>query len=148
MLDVTTWARYAKENLLDSADVQPPVFSAALQVDVAMAEVGYEVLVTVVNTTPVIDKQFIDGQHTFDKDYFDPLLYEVALTAQMNAPLVPYELEQVAQSYRYDRTVSAFGHAGAVEVSGNGDGAYEAVDAVRRRATHHARGCPRVVYRD
>ena len=122
MLDGTTWARYAMENLLDSDDVRPPVFSAVLQVDVAVAEVGYEVLVTVVNTTPGIDTQLIDGQHTFDKDYFDPLLYEVALTAHVNAPLVPYELEQVAQSYRYDRTVAAFGHAGAVEVSDHGDG--------------------------
>jgi hypothetical protein len=52
MLDETTWARYAMENLLDSGDVRPPVFSAVLQVDVAAAEVGYEVLVTVVNTTP------------------------------------------------------------------------------------------------
>jgi hypothetical protein len=122
MLDATTWARYAVENLLPSRDIRAPVFSAALQVDVAAAEVGYEVLVTVVNTTPIIDDQFIEGHHTFDKDYFDPLLYEVSLAAQVNASLVAYELEQVAQSYRYDRTVLAFGHAGAVEVSDNGAG--------------------------
>jgi hypothetical protein len=122
ILDAANWARYSAENLLLSSDVRPPTFSAVLQVDVAAAEVGYEVLVTVVNTTQVIDDQFIDGQHTFDKDYFDPLLYEVALTAHVNTTLVPYKLEQVAQSYRYNRTVPAFGHAGAVKVSNNGDG--------------------------
>jgi hypothetical protein len=122
MLDASTWTRYAIENLLDSGNVQPPLFSAALQVDVTVTEVGYEILVTVVNTTPIIEDQLIDGQHTFEKDYFDPLLYEVMLTAHVNAPLVPYKLEQVAQSYRYDRTVPAFGHAGAVAVSGHDDG--------------------------
>jgi hypothetical protein len=117
LLDAAAWDRYAAANLRSPGAVRPPLFSAALQVDIAVAEGGYEILLTVVNTTPVIGDQLIDGEHPFDSDYFDPLLYEVKLTALVDAPLRPYELEQVAQSYRYDRTVPAFGHAGAVEVT-------------------------------
>ncbi len=142
LLDATAWSQYAAINLLSSDAVRPPTFSAALQVDVAVAEVGYEILLTVVNTTPAIDDQLIDGQHTFDKDCFDPLLYEVTLNASADTPLKPYELEQVAQSYRYHRTVPAFGHAGAVRVSRE----HDPLDAVGRRTADDARGHSRDIH--
>jgi hypothetical protein len=122
MLDATTWARYCASDLLDAGDVLPPQFSAAVQVDVSPAVGGWEVLLTVVNTTPAADAQTIDGVHPFESDHFDPLLYEVAMSAHVDRPLLAYELVQVAQSYRYDRTVPAFGHAGAVGVAAHDDG--------------------------
>lgn len=122
MLDERTWARYCAENLIDVVDASAPVFNAEVQVDVTPADGCVEVLVTVINTTPVAEQQLIDGVHPFDKDYFDPLLYEVSLSAEIDSALEPYELEQVAQSYRYDRTVDAFGHAGAVHATSNSDG--------------------------
>lgn len=122
MLDARTWARYAANELLAADDVLPARFSAAVQVDVNPLETGWEVLLTVINTTPELDAQTIDGTHPLERDYFDPLLYEVSMTADVDRPLVPYELEQVAQSYRYNRHVPAFGHACAVGVADNGDG--------------------------
>lgn len=122
MLDARTWARYTADELLDAGDVLPPQFAAAVQVDVSPIESGWEVLLTVINTTPELGVQTIDGIHPFEREYFDPLLYEVSMTAHVNQPLIPYELEQVAQSYRYDRQVPAFGHACAVGVVDNGDG--------------------------
>ncbi|MPQ99584.1 hypothetical protein GB931_17005 [Modestobacter sp. I12A-02628] len=117
-VDDVAWASYTANNLLPTADVTPPVFAAAIDVDVTSTERGRELLVTVVNASPADDAQFADraGSIVFDRDHLDSRLYEVQLTAATDAPLDVYTLEQVAASHRYDRTVPAFGQACPVEV--------------------------------
>lgn len=121
LIDETTWSRYAAENLVDSADVMPPEHRAAIQIEVTPHEGCFEILVAVVNTTPAPDTQTYDGVHPYDHGFVDTQLYEVKLTANTDAAIVPYELEQVAKSYRYERTVPALGHASPVTTVRSGD---------------------------
>lgn len=116
MLDDTTWAAYAGQNLLDPADLVPPRFQATLEVDALDDGTATELLLTVVNRSPAPDQQVADAAGThYGTNYVNTNLYEVRLTAATSAPLVPYSLEQVAHSYRYDRTVTTFGHNSPVE---------------------------------
>jgi hypothetical protein len=117
MFDPVTWDRYTAENLVDLSDLVLPEMRAAIDIEVVAAERGYEILATVVNTTPDSGDQLFDGINPYPPGSIDLQLYEVVLTATTTAALVPYELEQVARSYRYDRTVEAFGHACPVDVT-------------------------------
>jgi hypothetical protein len=117
LTDETTWARYCAQNLLQAADVTPPVLRAALELDVTDGDGFVEVLATVVNTTPAPDQQTVDGSHAYDAAYLDTRLYEVQMSCDTDAALVPYKLEQVAHSYRYDRSVIALGQGCAVEAT-------------------------------
>ncbi|QUQ64577.1 hypothetical protein [Kutzneria sp. CA-103260] len=117
LTDTTTWARYSAQNLLETTDVTPPVFQAALELDVTDSDGHVEILATVVNTTPAPEQQTVDGVHAYDPTYLDTQLYEVQLICETDAPLVPYELEQVAHSYRYDRDVTALGHGCPVDAT-------------------------------
>ena len=127
LVDERTWAAYTATNLLDPADIVPPVFSAALEVDVSADGTDADVLLTVLNTTPAPDSQYADATGTtpYGRHHFDPRLYQVQLTASTATPLRSYHLEQVSQSYRYNRTVEAFGHNSPVTVqpAGSGSGA-------------------------
>lgn len=122
MHDDSTWASYSAANLLGAADAAPPKFAASLDVDITRSEGGRDVLLTVVNATPADDNQFADraGTVALDRKHLDTHLYEVRLAAVTDANLDPYTLEQVARSYRYNRTVVAFGHASPVEVTADG----------------------------
>ncbi|WP_448062653.1 hypothetical protein [Cellulomonas hominis] len=115
LTDAVTWDAYAAANLEAVAQVVAPTFSAAVQIDAMPADGTTEILVSLVNTTPAI--QLYDGVHAYDQRYVDLHLYEAELAATTDTTLVPAELEQVAQSYRYDRTVPAFGHACPVDVT-------------------------------
>ena len=117
LIDETTWARYCAGSLVDAADVSPPEFRAAVEVELTPADRFTEVLVAVVNTTPAPQAQTFDGTHPYDSGYLDTNLYEVILTAETDTTVVPYQLEQVARSYRYERSVTALGHACAVEAT-------------------------------
>ncbi|MDQ1304702.1 MAG: hypothetical protein QG671_529 [Actinomycetota bacterium] len=117
MLNATTWARYCTANLLDAADVLPPEFRAAVEFDITPGDGYVEILATVVNLTPAPDQQTVDGTHAYQTPYLNTHLYEVQLICALDAPLVPYQLEQVQQSYRYERAVPALGHACAVDVT-------------------------------
>ncbi len=125
MLDATTWAAYTATNLLDPADIVPPRFSAALEVDVTDDNGSHELLLSVVNRTPAPDAQYADltGATPYDRHHIDVNLYEVRLQATTTSPLSAYQLEQVAQSFRYDRTVEAFGHNSPVELDRTATGA-------------------------
>ena len=119
MYDEAAWASYTASNLLAVGDAVLPRFAAAVEVDVTLTESGREFLLTVVNITPADDAQFADraGDIPFDRPHLDSRLYEVCLSATTGAQLEPYNLEQVARSHRYDRTVDAFGQACPVVVS-------------------------------
>lgn len=141
LVDETTWARYAAENLLDPADVSPPEHRAALQIEVAPHDGSFEILVTVVNTTPAPESQTYDGVHTYDQGFIDTQLYEVKLTTCTEAPIVPYVLEQVAKSYRYERTVDALGHGCPVKTTYDGNTTILTTEFAARQRT--SRSYPR-----
>lgn len=109
MLDQVTWDAYCATELVSAADVHPPVRTAAIDVEVMHRDDCTEVFATVVNTTPTIANQLFDGTSAYDQNAIDLRLYEANLTAAVAAACMPYELDQVAKSYRYDRTVDAFG---------------------------------------
>ena len=119
MHDEAAWASYTASNLLAVSDAALPRFAAAVEVDATATEAGRDVLLTVVNVTPADDAQFADrlGDVPFDRPHLDTRLYEVCMAATTDTQLKPYDLEQVARSHRYDRTVDAFGQACPVVVS-------------------------------
>ena len=119
MHDGAAWSSYAASNLLAAADAVLPRFAAAIEVDTSVTEAGRDILLTVVNITPADDTQFADRAAiiAFDRPHLDTRLYEVCLSSTTKARLDPYNLEQVARSHRYDRTVEAFGQACPVVVS-------------------------------
>ncbi|WP_031070148.1 hypothetical protein [Streptomyces sp. NRRL S-118] len=121
LIDERTWASYEAQNLLAPGDLTPPEHRAAVEVEVRPVDGFYEIFVAVVNTTPAPRDQLVDGNRPYDEAYLDTRLYEVVLSATVDAPVVPYELEQVAQSHRYERTVSAFGHASPVTCETRGE---------------------------
>lgn len=144
MLDDVSWERYCAANLTDADDVLAPEFRAAIELEISPGNGFVEVLAAVVNTTPPPDAQTFDGVHTYDAGYLNPQLYEVTLTADTDADLVPYSLEQVAQSYRYDRTVEALGHACAVKVTPRSGGVHLETLFAAEQAT--SRVYPRTEY--
>ncbi len=117
-IDERTWAAYAATNLLEPADTVLPRLTAAVEVDVTADGNDTEILLTVVNTTPTPDSQYADATATtpYDRHHIDARLYQVQMSATTDALLRAYQLEQVTQSYRYDRTVTAFGHNSPVTV--------------------------------
>ena len=119
MHDGAAWAAYTASNLLAITDAVLPRFAAAIEIDMSVTEAGRDILLTVVNITPADDAQFADRATTiaFDRPHLDTRLYEVCLSATTAARLDPYDLEQVARSHRYDRTVEAFGQACPVVVT-------------------------------
>jgi hypothetical protein len=116
MVDETTWARYCATNLVDTDDVVPPELRAAIEIEVTPVDGAVEILATVVNTTPAAEQQCFKGNYAYDESNLNSTLYEVTLTAATDSPLVSYQLEQVAQSYRYERTVDVLGLACPVRV--------------------------------
>lgn len=117
MLDEQTWSRYCATNLVDPDQLIKPTMRAVIEVEVTPGDEEFEILVTVVNTTPAADQQVFDGASSYDESNLNSSLYEVELKASTNSELLDYELEQVAQSYRYDRSVKALGLATPVSVS-------------------------------
>lgn len=119
MYDETAWSSYTAANLLTVTDAVLPRFAAAIEADVTVTEAGRDILLTVVNITPADDAQFADRAATvpFDRPHLDTRLYEVCLSATTEAQLVLYDLEQVARSHRYERTVPALGQACPVVVA-------------------------------
>ncbi|NGO47834.1 hypothetical protein [Streptomyces ureilyticus] len=81
-------------------------------------------LLTVVNTSPPPEHQYTDPTDAvaYGRDYVDTALYEVRLSAVPSVPIIPHTLEQIADSYRYDRQVPGFGHNSALVANDAGDG--------------------------
>src|SRR6185437_5372021 len=112
------WRHYLDASLVSATDYVLPEYSAVIEVE-ARQYAGYaEVTVTLVNTTPAAPQQYADtAQHVAWPDArLDTHLYEAQLTADTDAVVMPVDLEQVRESYRYERTVPIFGEATAAEI--------------------------------
>jgi hypothetical protein len=116
--DAATWAAYISQNLSDPA---LPIWAAEIDLEIDGPDGGpYEITVVVTNRSPDEGAQFVDRDQTqnFPPKGVDPLLYEVELACTPSAPVIPYELEQIPDSYRYDRRVPALGVNTAVVIDG------------------------------
>jgi hypothetical protein len=112
--NATTWANWVSNNLGD-----PVVPEWYAEVDIETGAIfggGYEILVTVVNRTP--EDQFVDRDRSrkFPSGTCDLMLYEVELACTPSQTVLPYQLEQIPNSYRYDRAIPALGANAAVDV--------------------------------
>jgi hypothetical protein len=118
LTDLASWTAWERENLDDSV---LPEWKAEIDIEVSGPPDGpFEVLVAITNRTPDAESQYIDSgrTRTFPRWACDSNLYEVSLACTPDAPTLPYELEQIPDSYRYDRKVPALGVNAAVEVDG------------------------------
>ena len=79
--------------------------SAEIQAELEIGQLGPELVITVVNTSP----EKIDG--------LDTNLYEVQLSADLG-PTLPFQLDRLPDSFRYDRMVPAYGINGGVTQTG------------------------------
>ncbi|MFJ3713371.1 hypothetical protein [Streptomyces sp. NPDC090053] len=122
LTDGQTWDTYGVHNLLPAQDVIPTEHRAVVEVEVKPVDDAFEIFIAVVNTTPAPQDQLIDGNRPYEAAYLDTRLYEVVLSAALDGIVEPYELEQVAQSHRYERTVAAFGHASPVSCTVQAEG--------------------------
>lgn len=116
--DHASWANYVSTNMAGPA---MPTWRAEIDIDVSGPEGGpFEVTTVITNRSPDVREQFIDRDRTqsFPSKGVDPLLYEVELECTPSVLVVPYELEQIPDSYRYDRRVPSLGVNTAVDVSG------------------------------
>lgn len=127
------WSSYQAGNLVNSSDVVGPTFAASVEVEVSTCEAGYEFFVTILNRTPGMESQTADvtGTILFPPRAVDTRLYEVEMAATLDTDVVPYSLEQVPASYRYDREVDAMGLSSPVEVERHAQSA----GAVRTKLT-------------
>ena len=80
---------------------------AEIEAEIEVGQMGPELVVTVVNVSP----EEVDG--------LDTNLYEVQLSADVG-PTLPFELDALPDSFRYDRRVSAYGINGGVVRNGTG----------------------------
>jgi hypothetical protein len=113
------WRHYLDANLVSPGDYRLPEYAAAVEVE-AREYPGYaEVTVTLVNTTPATSQQHANTAQTvkWPPNRLDTHLYEAQLTAETAAAVVPVDLEQVRESYRYDRSVPVFGEATAADIT-------------------------------
>ena len=94
------------------SDVSASGLSAEVQAEVEMGQLGPELTVTVVNVSP----EKVDG--------LDTNLYQVQLSADVG-PTLPFELDTLPDSFRYDRRVPAYGINGGVAQS---DTSFSTVD--------------------
>ena len=112
------WRQYLDTSLVSPGDYALPEYSAAVEIE-ARQHPGYaEVTVTLVNTTPATAQQYADTAQAvaWPANRLDTHLYEAQLTAETSVSIVPVDLEQVRESYRYDRDVPLFGEATAAEI--------------------------------
>jgi len=119
LLDEHSWEAWVASNL-----DEPVLPSWRVDVDVetrALSDGTFELTVLAVNRTPDAEHQFVDRDQTraFPGWACDPNVYEVELGCRPDSAFVPYTLEQIPRSYRYDRNVGAFGLNCAVESTGD-----------------------------
>ena len=118
LLDAHSWHAWVDSSL--GRPVMPSWHAEVNAETRALSDGSFEITVIVVNRSPDIDDQWIDDAqtHGFPKWAVDPLIYEVELRCQPSTRIVPYMLEQIPKSYRYDREVTALGINCAVDGSG------------------------------
>lgn len=83
-----------------------------------------EVLLTIVNQTRPHEQQPLHGARArhFPQWAFDPRIYEVRLSCNPSVETIPYDLEQIPDSYRYDREVQVLGINSAAGAEGDAFG--------------------------
>lgn len=109
LIDKVAWATWERANLEDPVC---PKWIVESDIEVrSLSEGLYEVMVTIVNRSPSIDTQFIDrdNAHGFDKWACHPEIYECTMRVDRPRSVVPYKLDQIPDSYRYDRNVDVLG---------------------------------------
>jgi len=113
-----TWRHYLDASLVSATDYVLPEYSAVIEVEARQYPAYAEVTVTLVNTTPAAAQQYADTAQriTWPDTRLDTHLYEAQLTADTDAVVMPVDLEQVRESYRYERAVPIFGEATAAEI--------------------------------
>jgi hypothetical protein len=116
--DDGTWHRYLSESLVRPGDYVLPVYSAAIEIEARQYPDYAEVTITLVNTTPALSQQRANmaGTVAWPANRLDTHIYEAQLTAETGARILPVDLEQVRQSYRYNRDVPLFGEATAADI--------------------------------
>ncbi len=128
MADAAAWGRWEKNN---SADPVVPDWDVRVDAEVRGADDGAaEVLLTIVNQTAAPEEQPLHGVRAthFPKWALDPKIYEVRLSCRPSVATIPYDLEQVPNSYRYDRKVPVLGiNTAAAEEGGRFDTGFVAV---------------------
>jgi Lhr-like helicase len=112
------WRRYLNASLVSPGDYTLPEYSAAIEIEARRHPRYAEVTVTLVNTTAATTQQYADTAQTvqWPANRLDTHIYEAQLTAETDADVLPVDLEQVRESYRYNRDVLLFGEATAAEI--------------------------------
>lgn len=128
VVDGAAWQRWEQQNLMPPA---LPEWTVELDIETTEPADGVsELLVSMVNRSSPVEEQYVnrDGTQKFSKGKCDTNIYEARLSCRPSVPVVPYELEQIPDSYRYDRRVAAFGmNTGAEEDNGTLNTAFAAV---------------------
>lgn len=117
--DATAWRLWEKNNSTDSV---VPDWDVRVDAEVRGTDDGAaEVLLTIVNQTASPEEQPLHGARAshFPKWALDPKIYEVRLSCQPSVGTIPYDLEQVPDSYRYDRSVPVLGINSAAAQEGD-----------------------------
>jgi hypothetical protein len=114
----TAWGHYLDASLVSPSDYVLPEYSAVIEVEARQYHGYAEVTITLVNTTPATANQYADAAQRvpWPPNRLDTHLYEAQLTAETDAVVKRVDLEQVRESYRYERTVPIFGEATAAEI--------------------------------
>jgi hypothetical protein len=112
------WQRYLSDNLVSPSDYALPTYSAAIEIEARQHPAYAEVTLTLVNVTPATSQQYADTAQTvaWPANRLDTSIYEAQLAAETDAQVLAVDLEQVRESYRYDRDVPLFGEATAAEI--------------------------------
>lgn len=141
VVDGAAWQRWEQQNLMPPA---LPEWTVELDVETTAPVDGIsELLVSLVNRSSPVEEQYVDkdGTQKFSKGKCDTNIYEARLSCGPSVPVVPYELEQIPDSYRYDRRVAAFGmNTAAEEENGTLNTAFAAV--ARTDRVHPRTGGP------
>lgn len=112
------WRHYIDTYLVSPAEYALPEYSAAIEIEASQHPAYAEITVTLVNTSPAIAQQHADTLQSvpWPANRLDTNLYEAELAAETDSGILPVDLEQVRESYRYDRNVPLFGEATAAEI--------------------------------
>ena len=118
----SAWRTWESSNLDDAA---VPQWNVAFDVETTMPDTEgiHEILVTITNRSPDPERQTLPGDpdSTLPSWAADARIWEAAVACQPSAPLEPYVLEQIPDSYRYDREVFALGFNCSTEETDGGE---------------------------
>lgn len=116
----SVWRTWEASNLEDPT---VPKWTVAFDVETSQPDSKgvHEILVTITNRSPGPEQQTLPGRpdQTLPSWASDARIWEAAVGCRASAPLQPYVLEQIPDSYRYDREVLALGFNCSTEEDGD-----------------------------